>query len=158
MKTRPAVTPRPRRLPALIVALVLAATCLALAVEWAARTRRQQLRFIQHAAGVTIPPSADHVFLLRDFLPPRHKWLSGHLVIPPLAIQAYIKQHPFRAWDSPDLSFVFSLHKMPDACQSVRHENTLYNLSGYTADKELPFEFLLDAATGDLWINLQYDQ
>ena len=58
--------------------------------------------------------------------------------------------------DTPDLSFVFSLARMPDRCQRVRHENAVYGLSGYTRGDELPFEFALDAQTGELWLNVQF--
>jgi len=139
----------------LLVALIAGAVGIAVATEYGARVYRRERERIETATGVRMTYGAREVFLFRDSIR-EHTWLSGYLRLPRGSIPAFIEKNGLKPIDTPDLSFVFSLARMPDRCQRVRHENAVYGLSGYTRGDELPFEFALDAQTGELWLNVQF--
>ena len=140
----------------LIAGVVVAAMLVALAAECVPRMRGREREWVGAATGVNLPAGETDFFLVHDSLRRGHKWASGHVALPRSCLQDFIRQNHFAVSDAPDLSFVFSLQKMPDNCQRVLHDDAVYGLSGYTRDDELPFVFLLDAKSGDLWFNIQY--
>jgi len=139
----------------LVAGLIAAAAGIAIATEYGARICWRQRERIEMATGVRLPDAARDVFVFRDSLR-EHVWLSGYLRVPRRFIPVFIEENEFKPIDTPDLSFVFSLDRMPDRCQRVRHENAVYGVSGYTRRDELPFEFVLDAETGEVWLNVQF--
>lgn len=144
------------QLTALIAGVVIAAMLVALASECVPRAREKERVWVGAVTGVNLPAGDADFFLAHDSLRRGHKWASGHVVLPLPCLRDFIRKNHFAVSDASDLSFVFSLHKLPDNCQRVLNDDAVYGLSGYTRDKELPFEFLLDAKSGDLWFNIQY--
>jgi len=136
-----------------ITAVILALCLAAVHVAKYYRLRAWRIEVVQQITGVKWPPGASDIHITGGVAAYQQAWLCGHVRISQEAIKDFIRQYHFIKTDDDDLSFVFSLERLPDACAAVQNPGHLHLLTGRTAT-EFPFQMLLDAKNGSLWFNV----
>ena len=143
---------RLRRILALVLVLLLAAD----AILGAALARRHMFaEAVQEGTGVRFPDGVNGLRVARGAAALRQGWLSGYCRLPAAEVRPFMALYGFKPLDTPDLSFVFGLDRLPARAQEVKNPAAVWGLTGFTRT-DYPFEMVLDARTGELWFNVVY--
>ena len=141
---------RLRRILIPVLLLLIAAN----AIMGAALIRRHLFaEAVQQGTGVRFPAGVKSLRVVRGTAALQQGWLSGYCRLPLDEVRPFLALYGFKPLDTPDLSFVFGLDRLPDRAQEVKNPAALWGLTGFT-QKDYPYEMVLDARTGELWFNV----